>query len=131
MSGGVSGPQILASFKAAGDLSSYQYCFVYIDANGKCAACGANGKAVGILQNKPDAANEECRVALPGSISNLKVNEPCDESEHLTSTSAALGEVVDAGDEFSGAMALQAATAQNDIIKVLVTHCIPAASEAG
>lgn len=44
------------SLVAAADLTTKQFYFVYIDSNGKAAlVAGAGVKAIGVLQNKPDA----------------------------------------------------------------------------
>ena len=118
------------TFKADADLSSAQFYFMCLDADGKASACGANGVSVGILQNYPDAEDKAALVRTVGT-SKLKMNEACDEGEWLTSTSTGLGEVTDAADEYCGAMALEAATAQNDIIEVLIIHAYSAASHAG
>lgn len=110
------------TFKADADLSAKQYYFMTLDADGKASVCGANGVSVGILQDtNADAEDEACRVRMLGT-SKLKMNEACDEGEWLTSTSSGLGEVADAADEYCGAIALEAATAQNDIIEVLIIH---------
>jgi len=118
------------TFKADADLSSAQFYFMCLDADGKASACGANGVSVGILQNKPDAEDKAALVRTLGT-SKLKMNEACDEGEWLTSTSTGLGEVCDAADEYCGAMALEASGAQNDIIEVLVIHAYSTASHAG
>lgn len=117
------------TFKAAADLSSYQYCFVYISAANTVTYCGANGRVLGILQNKPDAANESAVVRIAGR-SLLKVNEECAVGKLLTSTSAGLGEIVDAAGEFVGAIAHEAATAQNDLITVEIAKFTAHASDA-
>ena len=117
------------TFPASGDLSSKQYCFVTLDSNGQVAACGANGKAIGILQNKPNAQGKAARVRVLGT-SKLKVNGACSRGNFLTSTAAGLGEVADAAGEFCGAIALEAATAQNDIIEVLIVHFAAYAGDA-
>lgn len=117
------------TFKASGDLSSNQFYFMSLDADGKVEACGENGVSIGILQNKPDAEDKAARVRI-GGTSKLKMNEAVDEGEAITSTSTGLGEVVDATDEYFGAIALEAATAQNDIIEVLITHAYSPVSHA-
>ena len=63
------------TFKAAADLSSYKYHFVYISAANTVNLCGANGKAIGILQNAPDAANKSARVRIAG-VSELITTVP-------------------------------------------------------
>ena len=117
------------TFKADADLSSKQFYFVILDADGKASVSGENGVVLGILQNKPSAEDKAALVRTVGT-SKLKMNEACDEGEWLTSTSAGLGEVCDTADEYCGAMALEASGAQNDIIEVLVIHAYSPASHA-
>ncbi len=112
-------PILDLSFKTAADLSAYQYCFVKLSSATVVAACGANERAIGILQNKPDASGKEAVVRVLG-VSQLKVNEAIAVGKMITSTSGALGEVADAASEWVGAIALEAATAQNDRIAVLL-----------
>ena len=119
----------IRSYKAAADLSSYQYHFVYLTADNTVNVCGANGKAKGILLNKPDAAGKPAEVACPGSSAKLKINETVAVGKFLTSTATGLGEVVDAAGEFCGAIANQAGV-QNDIIEVDVAAFTAHASDA-
>lgn len=105
---------------AGADLSNIQYHFITLDADGKAVACGENEVSLGILQNTPELG-EAARVRVLGT-SKLVMNEAVDEAEAITSTSTGAGEVVDAGDEFAGAIDLEAATDQNDIVEVLITH---------
>jgi len=63
------------TFKAARDLSSYQYCPVYISAANTVDYSGAEGKVNGILQNKPSAAGNAAEVITASGVrSKLKVN---------------------------------------------------------
>ena len=121
------------TFKAAGDLKLLKYYFVKLDADGKVEACGENEVSVGILQNAPDAEDKAARVRLLGT-SKLVMNEACDEGEALTSGTTGRGEVVDAADEYAGAIALEAATASvgstYDVIEVLITHMYSPVSHA-
>ena len=112
-------PGIVMTFKASGDLSSYQYHFVYLSAANTVSLCGANGKAIGILQNKPDAANESAEVMVTG-VSKLVAGEEIDRGRFLTSKSDGHAEEVDAAGEFARAIAIEAAAADGDIITVLL-----------
>jgi hypothetical protein len=50
--------------KAAADLSSYQHRFLKYSAAGKVTYCGTSGEpSIGVLQNKPAAANRACDIA--------------------------------------------------------------------
>lgn len=51
---------------AAADLSAHQYKAVKIDANGRAALCGADERAVGILQNDPDAIDKMATIMVDG-----------------------------------------------------------------
>ena len=59
------------------------------------------------------------------------MNEAVDEGEAITSTATGAGEVVDLANEYAGAICIEAATALNDIIEVLITHMYCPASHAG
>jgi hypothetical protein len=113
---------------AGADLSAIQYHFIALDADGKAVACGANGVSIGILQNTPESG-EAVRVRVLGT-SKLVMNEAIDEGEAITSTSTGAGEVVDLADEYAGAIDLEAAIAQNDIVEVLITHMYSPVSHA-
>lgn len=65
----IPGPMI--TLEAAADLSTHQYKFVTVDANGRAALCGDNGNCVGILQNKPDALGKPATVMIPGGVSKF------------------------------------------------------------
>lgn len=119
---------VVKSYVAAADLSSYQYRFVCLVGDNIVNLCGANGKSVGILANKPDAAGKTAEVLSIGSTGKLKISETVAVSKLLTSTAAGLGEVADAAGEFCGAMALQEGV-ENDIIEVLVVAISTHASD--
>ena len=63
------------SFKAAADLSSYQYCFVELSADNTVAKFGtASSIAIGVLQNKPTAAGQAARVRVLG-VSRVRASD--------------------------------------------------------
>ena len=107
------------SYPASGDISAHQYKAVVLDSSEEVALAGANAKVFGILQNAPDAQGEMARVRIHG-VSLVKVSETIATGKYLTSTSAGLGEVVDAADEHCFGYALGDGVA-NDLIDVLVT----------
>lgn len=117
------------SYKAAADLSSYQYHFVYISAANTVNVAGANAKTCGILQNKPDAANKAALVRIMGT-SKLIAGEAIAAGKYITSKSDGHGEVADAANEHVGAYALEAAAAAGDEIEVLLTCFEATASDA-
>lgn len=113
-------PGHIITFKAAADLSSYQYHFVYLSAANTVNVAGANAKVCGVLQNKPDAANESAEVMITG-ISKLVAGEEIARGKYITAKSDGHGEIADAAGEHVGAYALEAASAAGDIITVLLT----------
>lgn len=93
------------SYPASADLSAAQYYAVKLDASGEVELCGANDKALGILQNAPSAQGETARVRIQG-VSKLKVAEAVSLGKYLTPTAAGKGEVADAAGEDYFARAL-------------------------
>lgn len=65
----------LVGITASGDLSANQFHFMDIDSAGQAAACGDGANAVGVLQNKPDAAGVAATIWGPGSISKVVAAE--------------------------------------------------------
>ena len=61
---------------AAGDLSTYQYRFVKMSADNTVDVCGNGEKAIGILQNKPNAAGKAARVRVFG-VSRVEMHTTC------------------------------------------------------
>jgi hypothetical protein len=118
------------TLKAGEALTAKQYYFVKLDVNGDVVACGLNGVSIGILQNAPSVVGKAARVRVLGT-SKLVMGEACDEGEALTSTATGVGEVVDAADEYAGAIALEAAGSIDEIIEVLITHMYSPVSHAG
>lgn len=59
------------SYEAGADLSSSQYCFVKISSGQLAVASDGGADAVGILQDKPDAADKAGCVAF-GGISKVQ-----------------------------------------------------------
>ena len=60
---------------ASEDLSSYQFCFVYISGDGTVAHSAHNAQSIGVLQNKPSASGQAAVVAGPGSVTKLKITD--------------------------------------------------------
>ena len=108
---------------ASGDLSAYQYHFVKLDANNKAALAGAADAIFGILQDKPDAADEEALIAIAG-VSKLVVDAATTNiavGDRLAANASGHGvKTTTEGDDY-GAIALESATTDGAIIKVLVT----------
>jgi len=56
------------TFKAARDLSSYQFCPVGLSAADTVDYVAAHGKVIGILLNKPDAAGKAATVCTASGV---------------------------------------------------------------
>jgi|SRR6056297_1937512 len=77
MKGGIEMAVELPLFKlpgkvASADLSSYQYCFVSLDADGEVELATDGDVVIGVLQNKPDAAGEPCEIVVAG-LTKVKI----------------------------------------------------------
>ena len=111
------------SAPASTDLSNYQYHFVKLDSNNKLALAGATDAIFGILQDKPDAADETGLVAIAG-VSKLVVDAATVNiavGDRLAANANGHGvKTTTEGDDY-GAIALEPATADGVIIKVMVT----------
>jgi hypothetical protein len=53
------------SYRASGDLSASQFCFVVLDSNGRVAVATSGSMPIGVLQDAPAALDRVCRVAKP------------------------------------------------------------------
>ena len=107
---------------AAADLSDYQYHFVELSASKTVnVASAADANTVGILQDKPEAANRACKVAGPGNISKLVLGSGgATYGNKLTPDSSGHGVVATSAQKY-GAMALESGD-ENDLISVLVEN---------
>jgi hypothetical protein len=61
------------SVLASADLSASQFCFVTLNGSGQLALPSAGGDAIGVLQDKPDAAGRVGLVGLLEGSGRLKV----------------------------------------------------------
>jgi hypothetical protein len=123
--GGVQGkPQFSITREAKRDLSDYQYHAVMIDTDGLVdyADISAGDKAIGVLQNAPDAAGKEAEIAVLGtSIMVVDGNGTnINEGDPISSNSNYHGIKADADGEGYIATALEPSTADGDGIEVLL-----------
>ena len=102
-------------------LATHQYKFVTLHTDGTLILGGTGGVLIGILQNNPGIGGA-ARVRVLGT-SKLVMSTTCDELAQLKSATGA-GVTVTTAKDWVGAIALEAATAANDIIEVLVVHTI-------
>ena len=61
-------PMKCVSLVAGADLSAKQFFFVSVSADGQVDPTGDGAYAVGVLQNKPDAAGKAAEVAIGGIV---------------------------------------------------------------
>jgi len=119
------------TFPANSDLSTYQFCAMTLTSGKATPQTSNNGVIVGILQNKPDAANQAAVIRVTG-VSLVKMNELVAAMKHVTVANAAGGklEVVDAANELAVGLILEASGAADDLVPMLLDSCYVIASEA-
>jgi len=105
------------TFKASGNLDN-QYSLVKMENDSEVGQSGANGKAVGVLQNT--ASDGESAVVKIGGISKLEMNEGVAVGKYVTSTSSGTGVVATASGQHCIGMAIKSTSAQGGIGKVVV-----------
>ncbi len=112
------------TFKAARDLSAYQYHFVSMSAANTVDYSGDAGRSIGILQNAPKATGDTAVVMVEG-ISKLRAYGAVNRLEKLKSSAQtgylAHGEVAATASDWIGAIALETGTASDDLLTVLIT----------
>lgn len=120
------------TFKAARDLSSYQYCPVYIANDGQIDYAWAAGKVQGILQNKPAAENRAAEVVTGSGVrSKLKVDgsgTSVDEGNPLESNASHVGvqfnyDADGVTETYMIGWALEASDGADEYITVLTNFC--------
>jgi hypothetical protein len=113
--------KILAkTYEANADLSDYQYRYVKLLSTGKVDICGNGEVPIGILQNDPESG-EQATVMLIG-ISKLVAHAAISINDKLGSQASGRAVAVTADTNTYNAIALEAATAQDDIISALLTN---------
>ncbi len=107
------------TFKAAAAMAT-KYVAVYLSAADTVAVATSGTRQIGILQTTAAAAGEQVRVRLLGE-SYVKANGAFDLNDRLTgiATTGFVDTAVD-GTDYPIAIALEAATAQNDEVKAFV-----------
>ena len=100
-------------------LADKQYRFVKVHTDGTLVIGGTGGVTIGILQNAP-AVGGAARVRVLGT-SKLVMSADIVAGAIIKSAAGA-GVIADTDKDFVGAIALEVATAANDIIEVFITH---------
>lgn len=122
------------AFEADEDLSDDQYTFVVLTSTGKVRRPDSESEvALGILQNAPDDG-EPATVRIAG-ISKLVANNALAigtwvMQEYVTATDAGKGKTSAGAPEYTRALVIGAAAAEDDLCTVLLTSPFPAINDA-
>lgn len=113
---------VIGSIGAAADLSASQFCFVKVTAAYTVnITTAATDFAIGVLQNKPNAAGQPAQIARDG-ISKIKAGAAVAAGDRLTSDATGRGiTTVTAGNRYH-AIALEAAGAANQLISAVLVN---------
>lgn len=118
------------SYEASADLSASRYCFVKPSTgvaggvSARIALCGANERGFGVLQDAPDAVGIAGAVRHLGTT-KLKVDgtgTPIVVGSVLKSDASGRGVVAGTDKDKVLARALEASTAEDDIIEAILTE---------
>lgn len=110
------------SYETNGDESTKQYfAFKFGSQENQVVLAGA-GEGVGVLQNKPDRAGAAAeirhhgisRCVVDGNATNIAIGDL------ITSDAAGKGVVADTIDDLAFGIALEASTADGDVISILM-----------
>lgn len=116
------GDGIDVTLPAAADLSSYQYHFVVVDANGRgTLATSCTTIPLGVLQNKPSAADSAARVRVQG-ITKLAYGAAANEGALLASGPEGFGTATTTAADGVGAICLHAPGGSADVQDALLVH---------
>lgn len=111
---------------ASADLSSHQYKFITVDANGRGTICtAATNPIIGILQNKPSAQDEPARIRVQG-ISKIYGGAALNEGDMVASNLQGFGTAAAAGQVAVqvGGICLAATGGSGEYADVLVTRFV-------
>lgn len=106
------------SMVAGQDLSTKQYYFVSMAADGQIDPTGDGASADGVLQNNPDAIGKTATVAI-GGISKVVAGAAIAAGADVASGAAGKAKTATTGNRVLG-KAMTAASADGDIISVLL-----------
>jgi len=116
------GEAIDITLPAASDLSSYQYRFVVVDANGRgTLSTSCLAVPLGILQNKPSAADAAARIRISG-VSKLVYGAATNEAAELASGPEGCGTATTTSGDGVGAICLHAVGGSTDIQDVVLRN---------
>ena len=102
------------------DYTSSQYRFVMVNSSGSAEVTAADGNAIGILQNNPDAG--EAAVVAVAGVSKLYIGTTASlVAGSIVASEAAGAGILTNASAAALAIALEDSTADGDIISVVVT----------
>lgn len=108
------------SLLAAGDLSSYQYCFVKLSANNTVDVCGKGEACFGVLQNKPSVAGQAARVRVFG-VSRISSAAAITYGQKVGSEASGQGVAMTLDKDIFAGICISGSTALNELATVLLT----------
>ena len=112
-------PGFAFSLEASADLSASQHHFVEVDSNGQVTISNSAGESVaGVLQNDPELQGEAATIINSG-ISKVVAGAAV-AAGALVQTNASGRAITAASADFVAGRALQAATADGEVISVLL-----------
>lgn len=123
-------PNFCVTFPAGSDLSGKQYYAVRLATDGQVEVCtSATERPLGILQNKPDAANVEANVMIIG-VSKIMADAAIAVAGAIgTSADGQLVTKTGEGtDGFVIGTCLEASAQAGDVVTALINVAIPQAS---
>ena len=106
------------SLEAAADLSASQFLFVVCDSAGKAALAGAEGNAIGVLQNKP-VAGQPAEVAYAG-VAKVIAGAAVAAGARVESDAAGKAVTVAGANSVVLGFALTASSATGQLIEILL-----------
>lgn len=110
------------SYEAGADLSSDQYKAVALHTTENQVVLAGAGGGIGVLQNKPDTVGQGAEVrhhgisrhVVDGNATNIAIGDL------ITSDANGKGVVADTIDDLAYGIALEASTADGDVISILM-----------
>ena len=107
------------SVEASADLSANQFRFVDLDGSGEAALSGLGALAIGVQQNKPAAQGRATTVWGSGRVSKVRAEGVVALGTRISSSATGRAKVSASAEAILG-RALEAATAQDDLIAVFL-----------
>lgn len=110
--------EIIPGLAAGADLSSSQFRMVKINASGLAVAAGAGEKAVGVLQDAPDASGKDASVAFKG-VTKMEAGAAVTAGDYIMSDATGRG-ITGTATNFLNAVALSSAGAAGELFTALI-----------